>query len=251
MTNKYQFFIANWKMFGDFSSIKIINDVYNFLKQKKTKKIKVIFCVPNTLINYFSYKLKKTNIAIGAQNCHHLADYGPYTGSVNAEMVKRAGAKYLILGHSESRRDGDTDEIINQKIISANKKNLIVFFCIGETLKQKNKNYTNLTLSKQINIGLKSIKSLKNIIIAYEPVWAIGSGNTPTKKELTKAVSFIRHKIKKKFKKDNSVKIIYGGSVSSKNIKELSLINGINGFLVGGASQSGKKFIDIIKNYYM
>ena len=251
MTYKYKYFIANWKMFGDFSSIKIINSINNYINKIKSKKNKVIFCVPSTLISHFSNKLKKSKIFIGAQNCHYLDEYGPHTGSINSKMIKSAGAKYVILGHSENRIDGDTDNLINNKIKSAIKNNLVVIFCIGETLKQRKKNLTNKILSMQINKGLKLIKSLKNIIVSYEPVWSIGTGIVPTNNELNKTVSFIRNKLNKKFHNKYSVKIIYGGSVNAKNIRKLITIQGINGFLIGGASQSGKKFIDILKNCYM
>ena len=251
MTYKYKYFIANWKMFGDFSSLKIINSVNNYINKIKSKKNKVIFCVPNTLISHFSNRLKKSNIFIGAQNCHYLDEYGPPTGSINSKMIKSAGAQYVILGHSENRIEGDTDNLINNKIKSAINNNLVVIFCIGETLNQRKQNLTNIILSKQIDKGLKLVKNLKKIIVSYEPVWSIGTGIIPTHKELNKTISFIRYKLNKKFHNKHSVKIIYGGSVNAKNIGKLIAIQGINGFLIGGASQSGKKFIDILKNCYM
>ena len=251
MSYKYKYFIANWKMFGDFSSLRIINSINNYIKKIKLKKSRIIFCVPTTLISHFSYKLKKSKIFIGAQNCHYLDDYGPHTGSINSKMIKNAGANYVILGHSENRIEGDTDNLINNKIKSAIKNNLVVIFCIGETLKQRKQNLTNKILSVQIDKGLKLVKSLKKIIVSYEPVWSIGTGIIPTHKELTETISFIRNKLNKKFKKKHSVKIIYGGSVNAKNIRKLITIQGISGFLIGGASQSEKKFIDIIKNCYM
>lgn len=251
MTYKYQYFIANWKMFGDFSSLKIINSVNNYINKTKSKKNKVIFCVPSTLVSHFSNRLKKSNIFIGAQNCHFLDKYGPHTGSINSKMIKSAGANYIILGHSENRTEGETDNLINNKIKSAIKNNLVVIFCIGETLKQRKQNSTNKILSMQIDKGLKLVKSLKKIIVSYEPVWSIGTGIIPTYNELNKTVSFIRYKLNKKVNNKHLVKIIYGGSVNSKNIGKLIAIQGINGFLIGGASQSAKKFIDILKNCYM
>jgi len=251
MTYKYKYFIANWKMFGDFSSFKIINSVNNYIRKIKSKKNIIIFCVPTTLISCFSNRLKKSKIFIGAQNCHYLNEYGSHTGSVNSKMIKSAGAKYVILGHSENRTDGDTDNIINNKIKSATKNNLIAVFCIGETLKQRRQKLTNKILSLQIDRGLKSVKNLKKIIVSYEPVWSIGTGVIPTRKELTKTISFIKNKLNKKFKINYSVKIIYGGSVNAENIRKLIAIQDLSGFLIGGASQSGKKFIDIIKNCYM
>ena len=251
MTYKYKYFVANWKMYGDFSSLKIINSVNNYINKIKLKKNKVIFCVPSTLISHFSNRLKKSNISIGAQNCHYLDEYGSHTGSINSKMIKKAGAKYVILGHSENRIEGDTDNLINNKIKSAIKNNLVVIFCIGETLTQRKQNLTNRILSKQIEKGLKLVKSLKKIIISYEPIWSIGTGTIPTLKELNKTVSFIRYKLNKKFNNKHSVKIIYGGSVNAKNIRKLITIQDINGFLIGGASQSEKKFIDILKNCYI
>jgi triosephosphate isomerase len=238
-------------MFGDFSSFKIINSVNNYINKTKSRRNKVIFCVPSTLISHFSNRLKKSKIFIGAQNCHYLDEYGPHTGSINSEMIKSAGAKYVIVGHSENRIKGDTDNLVNKKIKSAIKNNLMAIFCIGETLKQRKKKLTNKIISAQIDTGLKLVKSLKKIIVSYEPVWSIGTGQTPTNEELIKTASFIRNKLNKKFKNKNLTKIIYGGSVNVKNIKKLSTIQGIDGFLIGGASQSGKKFIDIIKNCYM
>jgi len=127
---------------------------------------------------------------------------------------------------------------------------LVVIFCIGESLKERKKNLTNKILSLQIDKGLKLVKSLKKIIVSYEPVWSIGTGIIPSQKELNSTISFIRSKLNKKFKNTHLVQIIYGGSVNAQNINKLITIQGINGFLIGGASQSSKKFIDIIKNYY-
>ena len=126
-----------------------------------------------------------------------------------------------------------------------------MIYCIGETLKQRKQNFTNKILSMQIDKGLKSVKSLKKIIVSYEPIWSIGTGIIPKHRELDKTVSFIRNKLNKKFRNKNLVKIIYGGSVNGKNIGKLITIHGIDGFLIGGASQSRKKFIDILKNCYM
>ena len=166
-------------------------------------------------------------------------------------MLKEVGAKYVIIGHSENRKEGDSDQIINKKIKSSIKNNLIVIFCIGETLKQKRKKTTNKVLNNQIKKGLSGLKSLKKIIVAYEPVWSIGTGIIPSEKELNTSLSFVRRKLISRFKTKNLVKVVYGGSVNPKNISELSRNNEIDGFLIGGASQSKKKFIDIIKNCYM
>ena len=244
MTNKYMYFVANWKMFGDFKSLKLVNKVISFSKKFKSSKFKIIYLPPNTLICPMAQMVKNTKIEVGAQNCHHQENYGALTGSVNAKMVKGVGAKYVILGHSENRQTGENDKLINLKIKTALKNGLKVIFCIGEKIKDKRNKKTNSVLSKQIKLGLKGVK-LNNIIIAYEPVWAIGSGLIPKSDELFKTINFIKSKFRKK------LKILYGGSVNNKNINELKTIRNIDGFLIGGASQNSKKFIDIIKKTYI
>ena len=190
-----------------------------------------------------SKKLKKSNIEVGAQNCHEHESYGAFTGSVNSIMLKNVGAKYVIIGHSENRQAGETDRLINLKVKSALKSGLKVIFCIGETSKQKKTRRTNQVLNKQIKLGLNKINNYKKILIAYEPVWSIGTGLIPKSNELFQTINSIK-KIKKNFK------VLYGGSVNSKNIGELKSINNIDGFLIGGASQDPNKFIDIIKKTY-
>ena len=238
------YFVANWKMFGDFKSLKLVNKVISFSKKFKSSKFKIIYLPPTTLICPMAQMVKNTKIEVGAQNCHHQDNYGAETGSVNAKMVRGVGAKYVILGHSENRENGESDKLINQKIKTALKNKLKVIFCIGEKIKDKRNKKTKSVLSKQIKLGLKGVKLNNNIIIAYEPVWAIGSGMIPKSNELLNAIDFIKSRFKQ------NLKILYGGSVNDKNINELKTIHNIDGFLVGGASQNSKKFIDIIKKTY-
>ena len=245
MTNKI-LFIANWKMFGDLNSVKSIQSVINLSKKKNYKNAKIIYCPPYTLLNNFVIKTRKTNLDVGAQNCHYEINTGPYTGSISSTMIKKLGAKYVIIGHSENRSNGETNNQINKKIHSAILNNLNVIFCIGENLFEKKNKKTNKILKKQIDLGLKKIKKIDKIIFAYEPVWSIGTGKVLTNKELTKQVIIIKKIIKNKFK-NQKTKIIYGGSVNNQNINNLKQIKEINGFLIGGASQNSKKFIDIIK----
>ena len=242
MTNKYIYFIANWKMFGDLRTLNSLDKVIKFSKNIKKNKFRLIYCPPYTLIRPFSKILKKTNIEVGAQNCHHSFDFGAFTGQVNSRMLKSVGAKYVIIGHSENRQLGEDDKVINLKIKSATRAGLKVIFCIGETLKQKKNKKTNQVLANQIKNGLKSIKNKSNIIVAYEPVWSIGSGLIPKTEDLKKSIAYIKSKLGSK-----SIKILYGGSVNSNNVAKLKIIAGIDGFLIGGASQNSKKFIDIIK----
>ena len=193
-----------------------------------------------------SKRLQKTSIEVGAQNCHESENYGAFTGQINSNMLKNVGAKYIILGHSENRQNGEDDKLINLKIKSAIKAGLKIIFCIGETLREKKSKKTNQILSRQITNGLKSIKNKSNIIIAYEPIWSIGTGLIPNTKDLINSISFIKSKFTQK-----SPKIMYGGSVNSNNISQLKNISIIDGFLIGGASQEAKKFIDIIKKTYI
>ncbi len=244
MTNKL-YFIANWKMFGDLRSLNSLDKVIKFSKSKEINKGRLIYCPPFTLISDFLKKFKNCQIDIGAQNCHESENYGPYTGYVNSNMLKSVGANYVIIGHSENRQKGENNKLINLKIKSALKAKLKVIFCIGETLNEKRKKKTKSILSKQIKFGLDKIKDKKKIFIAYEPVWAIGTGIVPKSKDLFKTIKFIRSKVK-----DKSSKVLYGGSVDPKNINDLKEINNIDGFLIGGASQNTKKFIDIVKKTY-
>jgi triosephosphate isomerase len=246
MTNNNIYFVANWKMYGNTADIDKSTSIIRLANLKKYKKHKIIYCPPYTLLKPFYDKIKNSNISIGAQNCHSNSDYGAFTGSINAKLIKFTGAKYIILGHSENRKNGDTDLSINKKIHSALKENLKVIFCIGEKLSEKRNKTTYKVLKKQLTNGLKGIKKFENIIVAYEPVWSIGTGIIPKNLELSRNINNIK-KILAKLKKSININILYGGSVNPKNVKELWQIKEINGFLIGGASLSAKKFIDIIK----
>ena len=232
-------------MFGDLRTLNSLDNVIKFSKTNKNK-FKLIYCPPNTLIRPMSKRLKNSNLEVGAQNCHENDDYGAFTGQVNSRMLKSVGAKYVILGHSENRKAGENDNLVNLKIKSAIKAGLNVIFCIGETLNEKKNKKTTQVLKKQIEKGLQSIKNKSKIIIAYEPVWSIGTGLIPKSEDLIKSVLFIKNRFGRK-----SPKILYGGSVNGDNINQLKNIKSIDGFLIGGASQDPKKIIDIIKKTYI
>ena len=237
------YFVANWKMFGDLRTLNTLNKVVTFVNKIKKNKFKLIYCPPSTLIYPLAQMFKKTSIEVGAQNCHESEKYGAHTGQLNSMMLKDVGAKYVILGHSENRISGENDSLINLKIRVAVKSGLKVIFCLGETLKEKRKKITKKILSKQISKGLDKVKNKKDILIAYEPVWAIGSGLIPNHSELFETVNYIKSKVK-------GAQVLYGGSVNSKNINNLKNINNIDGFLIGGASLVSNNFIDIIKKTY-
>ena len=246
MTNNYIYFVANWKMHGNLRSLKSVKHVINLLKIKKFRNIRVVYCPPFTLLNEFVNKTKKSKIDVGAQNINSSKNYGPFTGQINAIMIKDIGCKYVILGHSENRNSGEKDILINYKLKSALDKKLKVILCVGEKSSDKKKGKTFNVLKKQINKGLSKVKYSNRLFVAYEPVWSIGTGIIPNTEYLQKQIKNIKMILNKKFNKKN-VKILYGGSVNSENIKFLTKINQINGYLVGGSSLKSKKFIDIIK----
>ena len=251
MTNKLRYFIGNWKMFGDIGSFRIINKINQFGRKSRNKfNKKIILCVPNTLILFFRKKLKSKLISLGVQNCHYHKGYGPFTGSVSSSMLRKSGAEFIILGHSENRSEGETNQLIKKKIQSALSEKLNIIFCIGETLKEKNSGKTSFILRKQIRSSIKKDFNINKIIFAYEPIWSIGTNKIPKATELNKIIRFIKNEIKIIFKRVKSPRVLYGGSVNDKNIRSFSSISDIDGFLIGGASQSSKKFIDIVKNYY-
>ena len=244
MTNNKMYFIANWKMFGSLKSVNSLNNVITYSKKNKLKA-KIVYCPPYTLIKSFVDKTKNSNIQIGAQDCHINSNYGPFTGAISSKMIKDLGAQFVIIGHSETREANDNKKI-NLKIISALNEKLNVIFCIGEKLIDKKKKRTNFILKKQLLEGLKNLSKFSKVIIAYEPVWSIGTGIIPTENNLIKNIKFIKDTLKRS-KRFSKSKVLYGGSVNPKNIKNLMRIDNIDGFLIGGASINEKIFIDIMK----
>ena len=237
-------------MYGDIKSLNSLNKVIKFSKSNKNNKFKLIYCPPYTLLHQFSKKLNNSNIELGAQNCHQEETCGPFTGSISSKMLKKIGANYVIIGHSENRSTGETDLLINKKIKSSIVNGLKIIFCIGETWLQRKNKQTYKILNNQISKGLYGVKKLnKNVLFAYEPVWSIGTGIIPQPIELKKNVNYIKNKLINKFGLKKP-KILYGGSVNPNNVKNLININIIDGFLVGAASQDSKKFIDIVKKTF-
>ena len=245
MGKDMRYFIGNWKMFGIPSSIKIINRINQYyLKDKKNNnKYKIVIAPPHTLLESFSNKFKNKSIIISAQNCYEKDFYGAYTGSISPFMIRKVGIKYIIIGHSENRANGETDKILKEKISLAVKNNINIIFCIGENKKHKAKKLTIKVLKKQISKAIINKNFLKKILIAYEPVWSIGSGKTPSTEELTKNVKLLKQFIKKRYKTRKDVKFLYGGSVDSKSIKNFKSIQKLDGFLIGGASKSSKNLL--------
>jgi len=237
-------------MFGIPSSINILNKINSFRSRDINRnKYRLIITPPYTLLESFAKKFKNKKIMIGSQNCYQKNQFSSDTAAVSPYMIKRVGAKYTLIGHSDNRAEGDTSSMLKDKVKFALKNNLKVIFCIGENKFQKNNNKTFSVLKRQLNKVLEKKFNKNNIIVAYEPIWSIGTGKIPNQKDLSKTTIHIKKVLKKIFRK-NSVPILYGGSVDENNIKVFKQIKEIDGFLIGGASKSSKKFIDIIRNYY-
>ena len=245
-----KYFIGNWKMFGVPRSIKILNKINSFRsKDKNRNKYRIIITPPYTLLEYFAKQFKNKRITIGSQNCYQKDKFSSNTAAISPYMIRSVGDKYTLVGHSDNRAEGDTDLMLKNKVKFALANNLKVVFCIGENKKQKKNNQTFGVLKKQLVKVLEKKFNKNNIIVAYEPIWSIGTGKIPNQKDLLKTTIYIKKVLKNIFKK-NSPAVLYGGSVDGNNIDMFKQIKEIDGFLVGGASKSSKKFIDIIKNYY-
>ncbi len=242
--------IANFKMNKTNSEIK--EYIMKLLPKFEQGKVDLVLCVPFTALTISKFLLADSGINLGAQNiCDE--DDGKSTGEISGTMIKNCGADYVIVGHSERRvKFKENGRIINKKIKLALKNRLKVVLCIGESLAEKNTLKTNEVLKAQLEEALKGLyeNELDNIIIAYEPVWAIGTGKTPLVKELENTIKVIRKVVTDDFspKAGEKIEILYGGSVDLKNCGTFCKIKNINGMLIGGASLDADNFSQIIKN---
>jgi len=222
------------------------NDISNYLKQikNKIKNENIVFCPVSLYIPYFL----KEGYNVGLQNIY-FEDKGAFTGEISSMQAKSMGISNVIIGHSERRSIfSESDDFINKKIKASLTHHVRPIFCIGETEEENSKQMTEEVLKTQIKEGLKNIISddLQKIIIAYEPVWAIGTGNTMSDDEIKIAISFIKEEVKKLFEIED-IKVIYGGSVNEKNIDVLCTIDNVDGFLIGGACTDPEKFLKILE----
>ena len=225
-----RYFIGNWKMFGVPKSVGILNKINSFYsKDKNRNKYKVIITPPFTLIESYSKNFKNKRISIGAQNCYQKEQFSSNTAAISPYMLKSVGAKYTLIGHSDNRGEGDTDSMLKDKVRYALKNNLKLVFCIGENKTEKRNNKTLSVLKMQLTKVLEKKFNKNNIIVAYEPIWSIGTGKIPTANELKKTTIHIKKVLKGIFKK-NSPAVLYGGSVDGSNVEMFKEITEIDGF---------------------
>ncbi|MDD6995524.1 MAG: triose-phosphate isomerase [Candidatus Borkfalkiaceae bacterium] len=239
---------GNWKMNNTASEgVALVNALAPLVKEATCD---VAVCVPAIDIPAVSEALKGTNIALGAENVH-FAEKGAYTGEISAAMLKEYGVKYVIIGHSERRQYfGETDETVNKRTLTALKAGLIPIVCVGETLEERETGKTEQVLYRQLKEGLAGVEDLTALVIAYEPVWAIGTGKTATAQQANETIGFIRKTLGELFceKCAAKVRIQYGGSMNAGNCKELMAQEEIDGGLIGGASLKADAFAAIV-NY--
>ena len=241
---------GNWKM--NMLPNGAIAYIEEFTPLVKDTENEVVLCVPYTDLFYALLTAQNTNIKIGAQNMHW-AENGAYTGEVSAKMLKSIGVEYVIIGHSERRQYfNETDETVNKKLKAAFENELKPIVCVGESLEQREAGITAEIITSQTRLALAGLtpEQVKNTIIAYEPIWAIGTGKTATSEDANNSIKEIRQEIEEIYGKDvaDCVIIQYGGSVKSSNATELFNMSDIDGGLVGGASLKPDEFAKIV-NY--
>lgn len=245
---------GNWKMNGLSASIGELQKIVagaRWLAQSAAK-VDVMVCPPTTLIASFAKAASGTPVAIGGQDCHPLAS-GAHTGDIAAEMLRDAGARAVIVGHSERRRDhGETDALVRAKALAARRAGLMAIICVGETRDERDGGHTRPVVSRQLDGSLPETDpdAAANIVVAYEPVWAIGSGQTPTPGDIGDIHDFIRARLCVRFgEAGHDVRILYGGSVKPANAEELLAVENVDGALVGGASLDAAEFLAIAAVY--
>jgi triosephosphate isomerase (TIM) len=211
-----------------------------------TTKADLLVCPPATLMAGFAERARGTTVAVGAQDCHPKPS-GAHTGDISAEMLADAGAKAIIVGHSERRADhGETDSVVRQKTEAVWRAGLVAIVCIGESEEQRNAGQTLDVLRGQLDLSLPDASRADNLVIAYEPIWAIGTGRTPTTADVEQIHKFIRDLLAERFKGEGArMRILYGGSVKPSNAAELMAVANVNGALVGGASLKAADFLAI------
>jgi triosephosphate isomerase len=249
MTSRKPLIAGNWKMF---KTSQEANETASKLVELVTdaSHTEIMIAPPFTALSTVAEIVKGSNVSLGAQNLFW-ENEGAYTGEISSAMLVSTGCRYVIIGHSERRQFfGETDEMVNKKINSAVKNGLIPILCLGESEKERDADETFSILDKQIKRGLESFSSenLKTLVIAYEPIWAIGTGKTASSDQAQEVHCFLRESLDKLFNSSlsESIRILYGGSVKPDNIKELMEKPDVDGALVGGASLQAESFSKIV-----
>ncbi len=244
---------GNWKMNMEYNEgVSLFSEIVNMVKDERIGEQIAVICAPFIHLNSL-VQLSSGVVKIGAQNCHQ-KESGAFTGEISAKMVKSIGCEYVIIGHSERRQYFlETDELLAEKTIIALQNKLTPLFCIGETLEERNDGSYFEVLARQLNQGVftLSAEDFSKIILAYEPVWAIGTGLTASPAQAQEIHAFIRTNIESKYGSEiaNATSILYGGSCNPKNAAELFAQQDIDGGLIGGASLKSRDFVDIVKAF--
>jgi len=240
---------ANWKMH------KTVREALEFVEKFKlqvadNKAVDIALCVPFTALAQVSEKIKGSNIGLGAQNMYY-QEKGAFTGEIAPAMLLEFGTKYVIIGHSERREIfGETDELVKEKVIKAIQLGLVPILCVGETLEEREQGFTEAKCRKQIEAAFKGLdkEQATQIVVAYEPIWAIGTGKTASSADAEEIIAYIRSLVAGIFDvaTAQAVRIQYGGSVKPENVQELMAQPNIDGALVGGASLDAESFAKIV-----
>lgn len=252
---RHKIVAGNWKMNLDYNEgLSIFSEIINMVNDEITGKQSVIVCCPYTYLHSLS-ALAKTHpkVSMGAQNCHQ-EEAGAFTGEISARMIKSVGAEYVILGHSERRQHfGETNALLAQKTNVVLNNDLKPVFCIGETLEERESGQFFNVIKTQLSEGLFHLDAQQfgQVVLAYEPVWAIGTGKTATAAQAQEIHAFIRQEIATQFGQEiaDATTILYGGSCNPKNAKELFSEPDIDGGLIGGASLKSRDFVDVVKAF--
>ncbi len=242
---------GNWKMNGSRASAKVLEEIHAGYTPGLKAKVELAVCPPATLIAHFAKLSVGSRVAIGGQDCH-AKESGAFTGEVSAEMLADAGATYVIVGHSERRQyHKEKDADVCAKAVAAHRAGLTAIVCVGETREERESGKTLAVVKKQLRGSIPVDSNSQNLVVAYEPVWAIGTGLTPTTADVAEVHALIRDELRRLVGKADAskVRILYGGSVKPSNATELMSVENVNGALVGGASLVAADFLGIAGAY--
>jgi len=241
---------GNWKLNGEKKDISFIKNLVKFNSIKLSKNVDILICPPFTMIDRFCQLTQRSQIQIGAQDCSE-HDFGAYTGEVSANMLNDLNASYCIVGRSERRLyHNENNNLLNKKILNVQKNNIKAILCIGESLLDRRNSKTLRVLGNQLNGALKNNINPNLLEIAYEPIWAIGTGLVPDYSDIEEVHDYISNKLEKLYgKKSKKIRILYGGSVNSKNVFQILSIKNVGGALIGGASLKIRDMKSILKQF--